>query len=218
MMRSSIKNSNVEVTISQNPVEVLRNDRSVVQSSHEGLIKSTSVTGRGEGLLHQGLSLDKAQALFNAGILSSHQFNVGNLYNYHLKAGDLSELHVHKLSDSHAFLATSSSDDNLSLSDAQALLPFKLSGVLSFKCDNLSLVSSDKLSGLSKCDNLSLVSSDKLSGLSKGDDLSPLFKCDDLSLSFKFGDPVTLPVYCLAVHHQQYPVTCRKYQRYLATC
>jgi hypothetical protein len=138
MTRSSIKNSNVEVTISQNPVEVLRNDRSVVQSSHEGLIKSTSVTGCGEGLLHQGLSLNKAQALFYVGILSSHQFNVGNLYNYHLKAGDLSELHVHKLSNSHAFLATSSSDfdDDLSLLDSQALLPFKLSGVLSFKCDN----------------------------------------------------------------------------------
>jgi hypothetical protein len=35
MMGSSIKNSNVEVTISQNPVEVLRNDRSVAQSSHK---------------------------------------------------------------------------------------------------------------------------------------------------------------------------------------
>jgi hypothetical protein len=46
---------------------------------------------------------------------------------------------------------------------------------------------------LIKCDDLSLVSSDKLSGFSKGDDLSPLFKCDDLSLSFKFDDPVTLP-------------------------
>jgi hypothetical protein len=47
MMGSSIKNSNVEVTISQNPVEALRNDRSVAQSSHKGLIKSTGVTGRG---------------------------------------------------------------------------------------------------------------------------------------------------------------------------
>jgi hypothetical protein len=35
MMGSSIKNSNVEVTISQNPMEALRNDRSVVQSSHK---------------------------------------------------------------------------------------------------------------------------------------------------------------------------------------
>ena len=60
MMRSSIKNSNVEVTISQNPVEALRNNRSVAQSSHKGLIKSTGVTGRGEGLLCQGLFLDEA--------------------------------------------------------------------------------------------------------------------------------------------------------------
>jgi hypothetical protein len=193
MMRSSIKNSNVEVTISQNPMEALKNDCSVVQSSHEGLIKSTGVTGRGEGLLCQGLSLDEAQALFNAGILSGHQFNVGNLSNYHLKAGNLSESHVHKLSDSHAFLASSSSDNDLSLLDSQALSPFKLSGILSFKCDNLSLLSSDELFGLSKCDDLSLVSSDKLSGFSKGDDLSPLFKCDDLSLSIKFDDPLTLP-------------------------
>jgi hypothetical protein len=93
MMRSSIKNSNFEVTISQNPMEALRNNRSVVQSSHKGLIKSTGITGHGEGLLCQGLSLDKAQALFNAGILSGHQFNVGNLSNYHLKAGNLSESH-----------------------------------------------------------------------------------------------------------------------------
>jgi hypothetical protein len=158
-------------------VEVLRNDRLVVQSSHKGLIKSTGVTGRGEGLLCQGLSLNEAQALFNADILSGHQFNVGkNLSNYHLKAGDLSESHVHKLSDSHAFLASSSSDNDLSLSDSQALLPFELSGVLSFKCDDLSLVSSDDLSGFSK-----------------GDDLSSLFKCDDLSLSFKFDDHITLP-------------------------
>jgi hypothetical protein len=109
MMRSSIKNSNVEVTISQNqnPVEALRlrNDRSVAQSSHKGLIKNTGITGRGGGLLCQGLSLNEAQALFNVGILSGHQFNVGNLSNYHLKAGDLSKSHVHKLSDSHAFLA-----------------------------------------------------------------------------------------------------------------
>jgi hypothetical protein len=163
-----------------------------VQSSHKGLIKSTGITGHGEGLLCQGLSLDKAQALFNAGILSGHQFNVGNLSNYHLKAGDLSESHVHKLSDSHAFLASSSSEDDLSLTDSQALSPFELSGVLSFKCDDLSLLSSDELSGLSKCDDLSLVSSDKLSGFSKGDDLSLLLKCDDLSLSFKFDDPITL--------------------------
>jgi hypothetical protein len=241
MMGSSIKNSNVEVTISQNPVEALRNDPSVAQSSHKGLIKSTGITGRREGLLCQGLSLDKAQALFNAkdrvseagrevidtsatqtntgvsitndkedvdfklhnspmtlevlsdslfnaGILSGHQFNAGNLSNYHLKACDLSESHVHKLSDSHAFLASSSSDNDLSLTDSQALSPFELSGVLSFKCDNLSLLSSDKLSGLSKSDDLSLVSSDELSGFSKGDDLSPLFKCDDLSLSFKFDN------------------------------
>jgi hypothetical protein len=66
MMGSSIKNSNVEVIISQNPVEALRNDCSVAQSSHKGLIKSTGVTGRGEGLLCQGLSLDEAQVLFNA--------------------------------------------------------------------------------------------------------------------------------------------------------
>jgi hypothetical protein len=66
MMGSSIKNSNVELTISLNPVEALRNDRSVAQSSHKGLIKSTGVTGRGEGLLCQGLSLCEAQALFNA--------------------------------------------------------------------------------------------------------------------------------------------------------
>jgi hypothetical protein len=272
MLGSSIKNSNVEVTISQNPVEALRNDRSVAQTSHKGLIKNTGVTGRGEGLLCQGLSLDEAQALFNAndcvskagrevidasatrtntgvsvtndnkdvdlklhnspitsgvlsdslfnaGILSCHQFNVDNLSNYHLKAGDLSELHVHKLSDSHAFLASSSSDDDLSLSDSQALSPFELSGILSFKCDDLSLLSSDELSGLSKCDDLSLVSSDKLSGFSKGDNLSPLFKCDDLSLSFKFDDPITLPfILSGAVHHQQYPATCRKYLWYLATC
>jgi hypothetical protein len=118
---------------------------------------------------------------------------VDNLSNYHLKAGNLSESHVHKLSDSHAFLASSSSDDDLSLSDSQALSPFKLSGVLSFKFDDLSLLSSDELSGLSKCDDLSLVSSDELSGFSKGDDLSPLFKCDNLSLSFKFDNPVKLP-------------------------
>jgi hypothetical protein len=60
MMGSSIKNSNVELTISLNPVEALRNDRSVAQSSHKGLIKSTGVTGRGEGLLCQGLFLDEA--------------------------------------------------------------------------------------------------------------------------------------------------------------
>jgi hypothetical protein len=238
MMGSSIKNSNVEATISQNPVEALRCNHSVAQSSHKGLIKNTGITEHGEGLLCQGLSLDKAQALFNANdrvskagrevidasatrtntdvsitndnenvdfklhnspmtseVLSNSLFNVGNLSNYHLKAGNLSESHVHKLSDSHAFLASSSSDDNLSLSDSQALLPFKLSGILSFKCYDLSLLllSSDELSGLSKCDDLSLVSSDKLSGFSKGDDLSLLFKCDDLSLSFKFDDPVTLP-------------------------
>jgi hypothetical protein len=182
MMGSSIKNSNVEVAISQNPVEALRNNLLVAQSSHKGLIKSTGVTGRGEGLLCQGLFLDEAQALFNAndrmskagrevidasatrtntgvsvtndnedvdfklhnspmtsevlsdslfnaGILSDHQFNLGILSNcYHLKAGDLSKLHVHKLSDFHASLASSSSDDNLSLSDSQALSPFKLSG------------------------------------------------------------------------------------------
>jgi hypothetical protein len=169
MMGSSIKNSNVEVTISQNPV----------QSSHKGLIKNTGIIGCGEGLLCQGLSLDEAQALFNAndrvsevgrkvidasatrtntdvsitndnenvdfkfhnspmtsevlsdslfnaGILSGHQFNVGNVSNYHLKAGNLSESHVHKLLDSHAFLASSSSDDDLSLSDSQALSPFEL--------------------------------------------------------------------------------------------
>jgi hypothetical protein len=68
MIGSSIKNSNsnVEVTISQNPLEALRNDRSVAQTSHKGLIKNTGITGRGEGLLCQGLSLDEAQALFNA--------------------------------------------------------------------------------------------------------------------------------------------------------
>jgi hypothetical protein len=140
-------------------VEVLRNDCSVVQSSHKGLIKSTGITWRGEGLLCQGLSLDEAQALFNAndcvseagweaidasatltntgvsvtndnedvdfklhnspmtsevlsnslfnaGTLSGHPFNVGNLSNYHLKAGDLSKSHVHKLLNSHAFLAS----------------------------------------------------------------------------------------------------------------
>ena len=134
-----------------------------------------------------------SNSLFNAGILSGHQFNVGNLSNYHLKAGDLSESHVHKLLDSHAFLASSSSDNDLSLSDSQALSPSELSGV-SNKGDDLSLSSSPfEQYGLSKCDNLSLVSSDKVSGLSKGDDLSPLFKCDDLSLSFKFDNPVKLP-------------------------
>jgi hypothetical protein len=51
MMGSSIKNSNVEVTISQNPDEALRNNFLVAQSSHKGLIKSTG---------------DEAQALFNA--------------------------------------------------------------------------------------------------------------------------------------------------------
>jgi hypothetical protein len=60
MMGSSIKNSNVEVTRSQNLVEALRNDRSVAQTSHKGLIKNTGVTGRGGGLLCQGLSLDEA--------------------------------------------------------------------------------------------------------------------------------------------------------------
>jgi hypothetical protein len=116
-----------------------------------------------------------SDSLFNAGKLSSHQlnvdilsglqFNVGNLSSYHLKVGDLSQSHVHKLSDSHASLASSSSDDDLSLLDSQALLPFELSG-LSNKCDNLSLSSPFKLSGLStKCDDLSLS-----------------FKCDDLSL------------------------------------
>jgi hypothetical protein len=44
MGSSSIKNINVEVTICQNSVEVLRNDCSVVQSSHKGLIKSTGIT------------------------------------------------------------------------------------------------------------------------------------------------------------------------------
>jgi hypothetical protein len=66
MMGSSIENSNVEVTISQNPVEVLKNNRSVAQSSHKGLIKSTGITGRGEGLLCKSVSLDEAQALFYA--------------------------------------------------------------------------------------------------------------------------------------------------------
>jgi hypothetical protein len=61
---------------------------------------------------------------YNVGILSSHQFNLGILSNYQLKAGGLSESHVHKLSDSHAFMASSSSDDDLSLSDSQALSPF----------------------------------------------------------------------------------------------
>ncbi len=50
MMGSSIKNSNVEVTISQNLVEALKNHCSVAQSTHKGLIKSTGVTGGGEGL------------------------------------------------------------------------------------------------------------------------------------------------------------------------
>jgi hypothetical protein len=67
MMGSSIKKSNFEVTISQNPMEVPRNDCSVTQSSHKGLIKNNGVTtGCGEGLLCQGLYLDKARALFNA--------------------------------------------------------------------------------------------------------------------------------------------------------
>jgi hypothetical protein len=193
MMGSSIKNSNVEVTISQNLVEALRNDLSVAQTSPKGLIKNTGITGRGDGLLCPGLSLDEAQALFNAGILSGHQFNMGNLSNYHLKAGNLSESHVHKLSDSHAFLATSSSDDDLSLSDSQALSPFELSGVLSFKCDGLSLLSSDQLSGLSKCDDLSLVSSDILSGFSKGDNLSPLHQDLTVDRGVMSDDPVTLP-------------------------
>jgi hypothetical protein len=236
MMGSSIKNSNVEVTISRNPDG---NDLYDAQSSHKGLTKSTGVTGHKKGLLCQGLSFDEVQvqydenevglisvtreseaggavidasatltnigvsitndndnvgskthnatssspmtsevlsdSLFNAGKLSSHQlnvdilsglqFNVGNLSSYHLKVGDLSQSHVHKLSDSHASLASSSSDDDLSLLDSQALLPFELSG-LSNKCDNLSLSSPFKLSGLStKCDDLSLS-----------------FKCDDLSL------------------------------------
>jgi hypothetical protein len=66
MMGRSIKNSNVEVTISQNPVEALRSDLSVAQSSHKGLIKNTGVTEHGEGLLCQSLSLNEALALFNA--------------------------------------------------------------------------------------------------------------------------------------------------------
>jgi hypothetical protein len=59
MMGSSIKNSHVEVTISQNPIEALRNDLSDAQSSHKGLIKSTGVTERGGQLLCQGLSFHK---------------------------------------------------------------------------------------------------------------------------------------------------------------
>jgi hypothetical protein len=183
MMGSSIKNSNVEVTISRNPDG---NDLYDAQSSHKGLTKSTGVTGHKKGLLCQGLSFDEVQvqydenevglisvtceseaggavidasatltnigvsitndndnvgskthnatssspmtsevlsdSLFNAGKLSSHQlnvdilsglqFNVGNLSSYHLKVGDLSQSHVHKLSDSHASLASSSSDDD----------------------------------------------------------------------------------------------------------
>ena len=62
MMGSSIKNSNAEVTISQNPVEALRNNRSVAQSSHKGLIKSTGITRRGEELLSQGLSFDEEKS------------------------------------------------------------------------------------------------------------------------------------------------------------
>jgi hypothetical protein len=185
MMGSSIKNSNVEVTINQNPVEALRSDLSVVQSSHKGLIKNTGVTGHGKGLLCQGLSLEEAQALFNAndhvseadrevinasvtrintdisvtndneevdlklhnspktsevlsdslfnaGILSGHQFSVeivsshlitGNLSesldvlsSNDLKADDLSESHVHTLLDSHASVG-----DDLSLSSSDEL-------------------------------------------------------------------------------------------------
>jgi len=111
-----------------------------------------------------------SNSLFNAGTLSGHPFNVGNLSNYHLKAGDLSKSHVHKLLNSHAFLASC---------HYRILKPCR---------DDLSLSLPFKQSGLSKCDDLSLVSSDELSGFSKGDDLSPLFKCDDLSLSFIFDD------------------------------
>jgi hypothetical protein len=116
--------------------------REVINASATQTNTDISVTNDNEDVdfkLHNSPMTSEvlSDSLFNAGTLSGHQFNVGNLSNYHLKAGNLSELHVHKLLDSHAFLASSSSDDNLSLSDSQALSPFELSGILSFKCDDL---------------------------------------------------------------------------------
>jgi hypothetical protein len=248
-MGSSIKNSNVEVTISQNLVEALRNNRPVAQTSHKGLIKNTGITGRGGGLLCQGLSLDEAQTLFNAndrvseagrevinasatrtndnedvdfklhsspmtsevlsdslfntGILSSHLFNVGNLSNYHLKAGNLSKSHVHKLSDSHAFLASSLSDDNLSLSDSQALSPFELSGILSFKCDDLchcyhqtNCLAYQSVTTCHWYHQTNCLASQRVTTCHRYSSVTTCHCISNLTI------PSLCPSYCLAVHHQ----------------
>jgi hypothetical protein len=232
----------------------------------EGLIKNTGVTGRGEGLLCQGLFLDEAQALFNAndrvskagrevidasatrtntdvsvtndnedvdyklhnspmtsevlsdslfnaGILSDHQFNVGNLSNYHLKAGNLSESHVHVQSDSHAFLASSSSDDNLLENRHSSCLAYYHSNVTTCHCyHQTNCLAYQSVMTCHWYHQTNFLASQRVTTCHC---YSSVTTCQCLS---NLTIPSLCPLYCLAVHHQQYPATCRKYQRYLATC